>query len=174
MDLSHLPASPAPGLVNLVVEIPAGCRNKYKYNPQAGVMALDRILHSSVRYPFDYGFVPNTLAEDGSPLDAMVIMEEPTFAGCVILARPVGILDMVDCGLNDGKLLCVPEASLSYRAVQSVRQIAVTQLEDVAEFFRTYKNLQGRATEIKGWLDHDAVAELLNRCINAAQRLEKT
>lgn len=67
MELRHLPASPAPGLVNLVVEIPAGSRNKYEYNEQAGVMALDRVLHSSVRYPFDYGFVPNTLAEDGAP-----------------------------------------------------------------------------------------------------------
>ena len=80
MDLRSLQASPQPGLVNLVVEIPAGSRNKYEFNAAAGVMALDRVLHSSVRYPFDYGFVPNTLAEDGAPLDAMVIMHEPTFA----------------------------------------------------------------------------------------------
>ena len=71
-------------------------------------MALDRILHSSVRYPFDYGFIPNTLADDGAPLDAMVIMDEPTFAGCLIKARPIGVLDMHDCGQYDGKLLCVP------------------------------------------------------------------
>jgi inorganic pyrophosphatase len=110
MDLSQLAACPAPGLVNLIVEIPAGSRNKYEYNAKAGIMALDRVLHSSVRYPFDYGFVPNTLAEDGAPLDAMVIMEEPTFAGCLIAARPIGILDMIDSGAHDGKLLCVPVA----------------------------------------------------------------
>ena len=167
MDLSHLPASPAPGLVNLIVEIPAGCRNKYEYNAEAGVMALDRILHSSVRYPFDYGFVPNTLAEDGAPLDAMVIMEEPTFAGCLIRARPIGILDMVDCGAHDGKLLCVPEAGLGQRGIHSIRQIATNQLEDVAEFFRTYKSMEGRVTEISGWLDVDAVPALLDRCIAA-------
>lgn len=169
MDLRHLPASPAPGLVNLVVEIPAGSRNKYEYNEQAGVMALDRVLHSSVRYPFDYGFVPNTLAEDGAPLDAMVIMEEPTFAGCLIRSRPIGILEMVDCGAHDGKLLCVPEAGFRHKDIRSIRQIAPNQLEEVAEFFRTYKNMEGRVTEITGWLDVEAVPALLQSCIEAAK-----
>jgi len=167
MDLRNLPASPGPGLVNLVVEIPAGCRNKYVYNHQAGLMALDRVLHSSVRYPFDYGFVPNTLAEDGSPLDAMVIMDEPTFAGCLVRSRPIGILDMVDGGVHDGKLLCVPEAGLSPGRIRSIRQIAPNQLEEVAEFFRTYQSMEGRPTRILGWLDVGAVAELLDRCIIA-------
>ncbi len=91
MDLHQLPPSPLPGLVNLIVEIPAGSRNKYEYSAEAGVMVLDRVMHSSVRYPFDYGLIPNTLAEDGSPLDAMVIMAEPTFAGCLIKTRPIGV-----------------------------------------------------------------------------------
>jgi inorganic pyrophosphatase len=169
MDLRHLQASPAPGLVNLVVEIPAGSRNKYEYNEHAGVMALDRVLHSSVRYPFDYGFVPNTLAEDGAPLDAMVIMEEPTFAGCLIRARPIGILDMVDSGAHDGKVLCVPEAGFRHKEIRSIRQIAPNQLEEVAEFFRTYKNMEGRVTEITGWLDVEAVPALLQSCIEAAK-----
>ena len=167
MDLRNLLASPAPGLVNLVVEIPAGCRNKYVYNPEAGLMALDRVLHSSVHYPFDYGFVPNTLAEDGSPLDAMVIMDEPTFAGCLIRSRPIGILDMVDGGVHDGKLLCVPEAGLSPGRIRSIRQIAPNQLEEVAEFFRTYQSMEGLPTRILGWLDASAVAELLDHCIQA-------
>jgi inorganic pyrophosphatase len=171
MDLRQLPASPAPGLVNIVVEIPAGSRNKYEYNATAGVMALDRVLHSSVRYPFDYGFVPNTLAEDGAPLDAMVIMEEPTFAGCLIRARPIGILDMVDSGAHDGKLLCIPEAGFRHRDIRSIRQIAPNQLEEVAEFFRTYKNMEGRVTTIQGWLDVDAVDALLQRCIEAATQV---
>lgn len=170
MDLSQLPPCPAPGLVNLVVEIPAGSRNKYEYNAAAGVMVLDRILHSSVRYPFDYGFVPNTLAEDGAPLDAMVIMEEPTFAGCLIQARPIGILDMVDSGAHDGKLLCVPEAGGPRRGIHSLRQISPVQLEEVAEFFRTYKSMEGRVTDILGWLDADAVPALLARCIAAAAK----
>ncbi len=168
MDLRHLPACPEPGLVNLVVEIPAGSRNKYEYNARAGLMALDRVLHSSVRYPFDYGFVPNTLAEDGAPLDAMVIMEEPTFAGCLIQARPIGILDMVDSGAHDGKLLCVPLADAAKRGLHSIQQIAPNQLEEVAEFFRTYKSLEGRVTTINGWLGAEAVPALLERCMAAA------
>ena len=167
MDLSPLLPSPSPGLVNLVVEIPAGSRNKYEYSAEAGVMALDRVLHSSVRYPFDYGFIPNTLAEDGAPLDAMVIMEEPTFAGCLIKARPIGVLDMHDSGAYDGKLLCVPIADPRQRSISSIRQIASNQLEDVAEFFRTYKSLEGRVVVIDGWRDAEAVDALLESCIEA-------
>ena len=169
MDLSPLSPSPSPGLVNLVVEIPAGSRNKYEYFAEAGVMALDRVLHSSVRYPFDYGFIPNTLAEDGAPLDAMVIMEEPTFAGCLISARPIGVLDMHDSGAYDGKLLCVPVADPRQKAISSINQIATNQLEDVAEFFRTYKSLEGRVIVIDGWRDYDVVDDLLQKCILAAK-----
>jgi inorganic pyrophosphatase len=168
MDLRALTPSPSPGLVNLIVEIPAGSSNKYEYFADAGVMALDRVLHSSVRYPFDYGFIPNTLAEDGSPLDAMVIMAEPTFAGCLIQARPIGVLDMHDMGHYDGKILCVPVADPRQQGIQSILQIAPSQLEDVAEFFRTYKNMEGRVTEIGGWRDVDAVQPLLETCVKAA------
>jgi inorganic pyrophosphatase len=168
MDLRALTPSPSPGLVNLIVEIPAGSRNKYEYFAEAGVMALDRVLHSSVRYPFDYGFIPNTLAEDGSPLDAMVIMAEPTFAGCLIQARPIGVLDMHDMGHYDGKILCVPVADPRQQGINSILQIAPSQLEDVAEFFRTYKNMEGRVTEIGGWRDVEAVKPLLETCVKAA------
>ena len=171
MDLSSISPSPSKGLVNLVVEIPAGSRNKYEYFAGAGVMALDRVLHSSVRYPFDYGFIPNTLAEDGAPLDAMVIMEEPTFAGCLIKARPIGVLDMHDSGAYDGKILCVPVADPRQKNITSIKQIAQSQLEDVAEFFRTYKSLEGRVIVIEGWRDFVFVEELLNTCI-AAHKVE--
>jgi len=168
MNFTTLPACPAPGVVNLLVEIPAGSRNKYRFDPATGVMVLDRVLHSSVRYPFDYGFVPGTLAEDGSPLDGMVIMDEPTFAGCLIRARPIGCLDMMDGGLRDAKLLCVPVADSRKDSITSIAQIAPTQLADVTEFFRTYPSLEGRAIIILGWLDHGAVPDLLARVREAA------
>ncbi len=170
MDLSLIPPSPMKGIVNLVVEIPAGSRNKYEYCSKAGIMALDRVLHSSVRYPFDYGFVPNTLAEDGAPLDAMVIMEEPTFAGCLIKARPIGVLDMHDCGAYDGKLLCVPMANTRQSNIVSIKQIAPNQLEDVAEFFRTSKGLDGRTVKIDGWRDYHVVDDLLRKCTPLKKR----
>ena len=169
MDLSQLPPSPSPGLVNLLVEIPAGSRNKYEYSSAAGVMILDKVMHSSRRYPFDYGFIPNTRAEDGSPLDAMVVMAEPTFAGCLIQARPIGLLDLHDHGAYDGKILCVPVADPCQSRIHSIRQIASSQLEDVAEFFRTYRSLQGGVVSISGWRDVDAVQPLLDSCIRAAQ-----
>jgi inorganic pyrophosphatase len=168
MDLSRLPASPSQGLVNLLVEIPAGSRNKYHYNPQAGVMALERVLHSSLRYPFDYGFVPNTLAADGSPLDAMVILDEPSFAGCLIQARPIGVLNLLDAGCRDDKLLCVAAADGHKAGVRSLHQIDPTQLADVAEFFRTSRNLEGQVRRVVGWSDREAAEPLLQRCIQAA------
>ena len=170
MDISSIPPSPMNGVVNLIVEIPAGSRNKYEYCAEAGIMALDRVLHSSVRYPFDYGFIPNTLADDGAPLDAMIIMEEPTFAGCLIKARPIGVLDMHDCGEYDGKLLCVPIANPRQKNIFSIKQIAPDQLEDVAEFFRTSKGLDGRTVEIDGWRDHDAVNALIQECTNLKKK----
>ena len=173
MDLSLIPPSPMKGIVNLVVEIPAGSRNKYEYCSKAGIMALDRVLHSSVRYPFDYGFVPNTLAEDGAPLDAMVIMDEPTFAGCLIKARPIGVLDMYDCGAYDGKLLCVPLANFRQENIISIKQIAPNQLEDVAEFFRTSKGLDGRTVTIDGWRDYEVVEEILRNCTPSKKKSMK-
>ena len=173
MDLSLIPPSPMKGIVNLVVEIPAGSRNKYEYCSQAGIMALDRILHSSVRYPFDYGFIPNTLADDGAPLDAMVIMDEPTFAGCLIKARPIVVLDMHDCGHYDGKLLCVPIANSRQENITSINQIALNQLEDVAEFFRTSKGLDGRTVQIDGWRDFEVVEELLRKCTPSRKKTFK-
>ena len=169
MDLSLLLPSPSPGLINLLVEIPAGSRNKYSYNDSAGVMVLDRVLHASVRYLFDYGFVPNTRSDDGFPLDAMVIMTEPTSAGCLIQARPIGRLDLHDNGVYDGKLLCVPVADPRQSLIVSIRQIASSQLEEVAEFFRTHRGLDGREISIDGWRDADAVPPLLEACIAAAR-----
>ena len=168
MDLSRLSPSPCSGLINLLVEIPAGSRNKYSYSHSTGVMRLDRVLLSSIRYPFDYGFVPNTLAPDGAPLDAMVITAEPTFAGCLLRARPIGLLDLKEDSVDDAKLLCVPEADPGQRDIHSIRQIAPSQLEEVAEFFRTYRSFEGRSIAVSGWRDADAVPPLLDQCIRAA------
>jgi len=98
VDLSRIPAQPKPGLINVLVEITAGSKNKYEFDKDLNAFALDRVLYSSVQYPCDYGFVPNTLADDGDPLDGMVIMDQPTFPGCVITARPIGMLEMIDGG----------------------------------------------------------------------------
>jgi inorganic pyrophosphatase len=167
VDLSRIPAQPKPGLVNVLVEIPAGCKNKYEFDKDLNAFALDRVLSSSVHYPCDYGFIPNTLADDGDPLDGMVMMDEPTFPGCVIAARPIGMLEMIDGGDRDEKILCVPAKDPRYAEVTSIKHIAPHRLEEIAEFFRSYKNLEKKVTEILGWKDLDAVAPLVEECIKA-------
>ncbi|MEM8723371.1 MAG: inorganic diphosphatase [Cyanobacteria bacterium P01_G01_bin.39] len=167
MDLSLIPAQPEPGVINVLIEIPGGSKNKYEFDKDMNAFALDRVLFASVKYPYDYGFVPNTLADDGDPLDGMVMMDEPTFPGCVIAARPIGMLLMIDGGDRDEKILCVPAEDPRYNEVKSLKDIAPHRLEEIAEFFRTYKNLEKKVTEIQGWKDVDAVTPLVEECIKA-------
>lgn len=169
MDLSRIPAQPKPGLLNVLIEIAAGSKNKYEFDKDLGALALDRVLSSSVMYPYDYGFIPNTLADDGDPLDGMVIMDEPTFPGCVIAARPIGMMEMIDGGDRDEKILCVPDKDPRYAHVKSLKDIPQHRLDEISEFFKTYKNLEKKAVEVLGWKDVDAVLPLVEKCIKAAQ-----
>jgi len=170
VDLSRIPAQPEPGLINVLIEIPGGCKNKYEFDKDLNAFILDRVLFSSVKYPYDYGFVPNTLADDGDPLDGMVLMDEPTFAGCVIAARPIGMLEMIDGGDRDEKILCVPAEDPRYKQITSIKNISEHRLEEIAEFFRSYKNLEKKETQILGWKDVDQVMPLVQECIKAAQK----
>lgn len=167
MDLSKIPAQPKSGIINVLIEIPGGSKNKYEFDKDMNAFILDRVLFSSVKYPYDYGFVPNTLADDGDPLDGMVMIDEPTFPGCVIAARPVCMLEMIDGGDRDEKILCVPDEDPRYDHVKSLKDIAPHRLEEIAEFFRSYKNLEKKETQILGWKDIDQVAPLVEKCVKA-------
>ncbi len=169
MDLSRIPAQPEPGLINVLIEIPGGSKNKYEFDKKMGAFILDRVLFSSVQYPYDYGFIPNTLADDGDPLDGLVMIDEPTFPGCVIASRPIGMLEMIDSGDRDEKILCVPAEDPRYSHVKSLEDVAPHRLDEIAEFFRTYKNLQKKVTEILGWQNVDKVMPLVEKFIKAAQ-----
>jgi inorganic pyrophosphatase len=170
VDLSSIPAQPKPGIVNVLIEIPGGSKNKYEYDKELQAFALDRVLYSSVKYPYDYGFIPNTLAEDGDPLDGMVLIDEPTFPGCVIAARPIGFLEMIDGGDRDEKILCVPVKDPRYAQVNSLKDIANHRLEEIAEFFRSYKNLEKKVTQILGWQDVERVQPLVDKSVQAARK----
>lgn len=167
VDLSRIPAQPKPGLINVLIEIPKGSKNKYEFDKDMQAFALDRVLYSSVQYPYDYGFVPNTLADDGDPLDGMVMMDQPTFPGCVIAARPIGMLEMIDGGDRDEKILCVPDKDPRYANIKSLKDVPQHRLDELAEFFKTYKNLEKKVTEIRGWQDVDQVMPLVEKCIQA-------
>lgn len=170
MDLSLIRAQPKPGSINILIEIPAGSKNKYEFDKNMNAFALDRVLYASVQYPCDYGFIPNTLADDGDPLDAMVLMDQPTFPGCVIAARPIGLLEMIDGGDRDEKILCVPDKDPRYIQVKSLKDVASHRLDEIAEFFRTYKNLEKKVTEILGWKDIEAVLPLVEECVKAGSK----
>jgi len=170
LDLAKIPAQPKPGLVNILIEIPGGSKNKYEFDKDLNAFALDRVLYSSVQYPYDYGFIPNTLADDGDPLDGIVIMDQPTFPGCVITARPIGMLEMIDDGDRDEKLLCVPDKDPRFKEVSSLQQIASHRLDEISEFFATYKRLEKKETEILGWKDVDSVNALVEQCVKAVSR----
>lgn len=170
LDLALIPAQPKPGILNVLVEIAAGSKNKYEFDKDMNAMALDRVLSSSVQYPYEYGFIPNTLADDGDPLDGMVMMDEPTFPGCVIAARPIGMLEMIDGGDRDEKILCVPDKDPRYANVKSLKDVPQHRLDEIAEFFKTYKNLEKKVTEILGWKDIDAVMPLVSKCVAAAKK----
>ncbi|WP_353932522.1 inorganic diphosphatase [Okeanomitos corallinicola TIOX110] len=170
MDLSLIPAQPKPGVINVLIEIPGGSKNKYEFDKELNAFALDRVLYSSVKYPYDYGFIPNTLADDGDPLDGMVLMDEPTFPGCIIPARPIGFLEMIDGGDRDEKILCVPDKDPRYANVKSLEDIASHRLDEIAEFFRSYKNLEKKVTKILGWQNVDQVLPLVEKFVAAAQK----
>jgi len=143
----------APELVNAMIEIPAGGVNKYEYDKKLGVFRLDRPLYSPVHYPGDYGFIPSTLAEDGDPLDIIILVAEPTFTGCLVEARPVGLLRMLDQGVNDEKVLAVSSSNPRYSEVQNFTDAYPHELREIEHFFSIYKDLEGKRVKMAGWAD---------------------
>lgn len=151
-------------IIEAVIEIPAGARNKYEYNPERGIFRLDRVLYSSVHYPTDYGFIPNTLAEDGDHLDVLVIVEEPTFPGCHIPARPIGVLNMVDVNGEDQKILAVPQGDPRYAEVLDIDDLSPHWLREIENFFATYKTLEGVETTMQGWGHAERALQVISEC----------
>jgi inorganic pyrophosphatase len=142
---------PEAGWVEAVIEIPKGSRNKYEYDHRRGIFRLDRVLYSSVHYPTDYGFIDHTLSGDGDPLDILVIVEEPTFTGCRLRARPIGTLETQDAKGRDEKILAVPVDDPRFTGIAELDQLHEHWAKEIATFFGTYKELQGEAVEVRGW-----------------------
>jgi inorganic pyrophosphatase len=133
-------------LVDVVVEIPRGSRNKYEFDEETGVMRFDRRLLGAIAFPADYGFVPGTVGEDGDPLDALVLLDEPTFPGIWIRCRPVGVSWIDTDGGREAKLLCVPEGDPAYDEVHDVEDLPVHVRREVGHFFEVYKQLDDGST----------------------------
>src|SRR5579883_305683 len=145
------PGTGEAAVVNVIVEFPKGKRNKFEVDKVTGLIKLDRYLYSPAVYPGDYGFIPQTLAEDHDPLDALVMVNEPTFSGCLIEARVVGIFKMKDKGQNDFKVLAVPNKDPLFEDMRKLDDIPKHFLREVEHFFSTYKHLEGGQIEPLGW-----------------------
>jgi inorganic pyrophosphatase len=161
----------SPDEINVIVEIPSGSRNKYEYDKALDIFRLDRTLHSPIFYPGDYGFAPRTLALDEDPLDVLILVSEPTFSGCLVAARPIGLLRMVDDDKEDDKVLAVPVGEPDYADIHNFTQIFPHQLRKIQHFFETYKLLEGKRTSTTGWDDAAAARRVI---VESAQRFESS
>jgi inorganic pyrophosphatase len=143
------------------VEIPRGSRNKYEIDPVRGAIRLDRVLYSPLHYPADYGFLTDTLAEDGDHLDVLIFVYEPTFPGCLVDVRPIGVLDMRDEKGHDQKILAVPVGDPRFDGVEALDDVPPHFLKEVEHFFTVYKTLERKPVEIFGWAGADEAWRLV-------------
>ena len=153
-DLS--PGPNPPERINVYIEIPRGERNKYEIDKESGALRFDRLLYSAVHYPGDYGFVPRTLAQDGDALDVLVLITAPTFPGCLMEVRPLGMFQMRDEKGVDEKILAVPVSDPFMEGYANLDEVPPHTLREIDHFFAVYKELEGKETQPGGWQDRAA------------------
>lgn len=160
MSLKDVPLG-KPEEFNVVIEIPKGSQDKYEYDEKLDVIKLDRVSYGSQRFPFNYGFIPQTRAEDGDHLDAVVLSTNPFVPGVVVVCRPVGFIEMVDSGEGDNKIIAVPVEDPRFADIKSLDDLPKHFLKEVKNFWETYKTLQGKEVVVKGFAGKDrAIKEL--------------
>lgn len=143
-------------ILNVIIEIPAGSRVKYELDKKSGLIKYDRVLYSPMHYPGNYGFVPRSLWDDGDPLDVLVLGADPLVPGCVLEARPIGVLDMIDTGEGDAKILAVPNSDPRWNNTKTIDDIEPHVLDEIKHFFQVYKDLQKKIVDVREWrgIDH--------------------
>ena len=154
-----------PEIFRCVIEIPKEGVQKFEYDKQLHVFKLDRNLHSPVHYPGDYGFIPSSLSDDGAPLDVLVLVPSPSFPGCVQEVRPIGLLEMLDQGVLDEKVLAVGKNNPRYANVWNYTDIYPHLLKEITHFFAIYKDLEGKRVEVKGWRDAAYARDRVTRAV---------
>lgn len=151
-------------VVHALIEIPLGSKNKYELDKKTGRILLDRVLYAAMIYPAEYGIIENTLAPDGDPLDILVICSEPTFPGCVVPARVLGYLSMVDAGMLDYKLIAVVDCDPRYDDVRELSDLAPFVLKEISNFFANYKVLQGIKVEVGDYYPREDAERIIRQC----------
>ena len=158
-----------PDVINAFIEIPRGSRNKYEVDKASGFLKLDRLLYSAVHYPGDYGFIPQTLGDDGDPLDVLALTTEPTFPGCIVEVRPIGVFLMEDEKGGDEKILAVPMADPLRQEIASLDDLPSHLLEEIRHFFTVYKDLEGKRVHTKGWDSGARARAVILDCVKRYQ-----
>lgn len=160
-----------PQIVNVVIEVISGSRDKYEYNLDWEAFVLDRVLHSSVVFPVEYGFIPRTWFADNDPLDIMVLSNEPAEVGCIIKARSIGMLIMEDEQGEDPKILSVPISDPRFNGINDIRDVHPHELKEIQEFFETYKRLEPhKFVKFKAWKDAEETKKTIDYAINLYKR----
>ncbi len=153
-----------------VIEISKGMKNKYEFDHETGMLYLDRVLFTSTHYPENYGFIPCTLAEDGDPLDVLVVCSETIVPLATVRCKAIGVVKMFDGGSRDYKIIAVPLNDPFYNGFSDVKDLPTHLLEEIKHFFKVYKTLEGKVTEIKDIYDKDEAAEIIESCKAAAKK----
>lgn len=156
---------------DVFIEIPAGSRNKYEFDFELKKMRFDRLLFSSMKYPTDYGFIPETLALDNDPLDALVMFTEPSIPGLLVEVKPIGVFYMSDDKGQDEKIICVPTGDPLMRELNDLGDINAHLLKEIEHFFKVYKDLENKKVETNGFGDKAAAIELIKACQERFQNL---
>ncbi|PCJ97441.1 MAG: inorganic pyrophosphatase [Flavobacteriaceae bacterium] len=150
---------------DVLIEIPKGSRNKYEYDFELKKVRYDRMIFSSMMYPADYGFVPETLALDGDPLDVLVLVTEPTFPGCVMEVKPIGVFHMADEKGPDEKIICVPVSDPIWNTVTDLNELNPHLIKEIEHFFQVYKDLEKKKVDVGGWGDVNEAKDIVVKCI---------
>ncbi len=152
-----------PETVNVIIECPKGTKNKYEIDKETGLIKLDRAMKTSQDYPFDYGFVPQTLWDDGDALDVVLLTTYPLAPGILVEARPVGIMTMIDGGDSDDKMIAVPASDPRFDAVLTLKDVNPYTLKEMRHFFETYKTIDNKVVEVKGFHEKEQAHEAIMR-----------
>lgn len=150
---------------DVIIEIPKGSRNKYELDKETGKIRLDRTIFSSMHYPADYGFIPDTLALDGDPLDVLVLVTEPTFPGCLIEVKTIGVFHMEDEKGPDQKLICVPMHDPVWNKMNVLSDLNPHLLHEIEHFFQVYKDLEKKKVDVKGWGTKEEAIQTYENCV---------
>lgn len=157
---------------DVLIEIPKGSRNKYEYDFELKKVRYDRMIFSSMMYPADYGFIPNTLAQDSDPLDVLVLVSEPTFPGVVMEVKPIGVFHMADEKGPDEKIICVPVSDPIWNRLNDLNELNGHMVKEIEHFFKVYKDLEKKKVDVGGWGDAKEAREIIRQCVERFENFD--